>query len=97
MAQRKIVIHEKAENAFRRVVSWYCLNCGYSYSATFVNDISKTYALLAFQPSMGKCKKKTQNRCYAEFVSHPLTIVRYWYDEKEIHILNLIFTRQSRN
>ena len=96
MAQRKIVIHEKAENAFRKVAAWYCINCGYSYSTTFVNDTTHTYEVLATMPTIGKCVKKTSTRCYAEYVAHPLVIVRYWFNDEEIHFLNLIFTRQTK-
>lgn len=96
MVERKIIIHEKAENAFRKVAAWYYINCGRAYSNTFVNDITKTYSILAFQPTIGRRVKLTRNRIYAEFVSHPLTIVRYWYNDEEIHIMNLVFTRQKR-
>jgi hypothetical protein len=96
MVERNIIIHEKAENSFRKKVAWYYLHCGLQFINTFTNDIWHTYHTLAAAPSIGKVKKTTANRTYAEFVSHAELIVQYWYDDKELHILNLVSTKMKR-
>ena len=93
MASRIIVIHEKAENSFRKKVAWYYINRGTDFVVSFTQDIWNTYHILAQMPSIGQIKKKTTNRIYAEFVSHPQVVIQYWYNEEELHILHLRYTR----
>lgn len=96
MAQRNIVIHAKAYDSYRRKIAWYYLNCGVSYITTFDADIWRTFHVLASMPSIGKTIKHTSSRTYAEYVSHPLVVIRYWYNNEEIHIMDLIYTRKKR-
>ena len=93
MASRIIIIHEKAENSFCKKVAWYYINRGTDFVVSFTQDIWKTYETLAQMPSIGKVKKATATRTYAEFVSHPQVVVQYWYNDEELHILNLRYTR----
>lgn len=93
MASRVIVIHEKAENSFRKKAAWYYMNRGADFVVSFTKDVWNTYHTLAQMPSIGKTKKITATRTYAEFVSHPLVVIQYWYNERELHILHLRYTR----
>ena len=95
MAERNIIIHEKAENSFRKKASWYYMNRGVSFVVSFTEDIWRTYHALAQMPTIGQTKKVTQGRIYAEFISHPQVIVQYWYDENELHIHDLRYTQMK--
>ena len=95
MAERDIIIHVKAENSFRKKASWYYMNRGASFVVSFTEDIWQTYHALAQMPTIGQTKKATPSRTYAEFVSHPQVIVQYWYNDRELHILNLRYTQMK--
>lgn len=88
MAKLKVVWHKTAYNRYSSIISWYVMNCGKSFAKTFIEDIDKKLEVLSFMPSLGRTKRIIGKKNYAEFVSHPKTIIRYWYDEKEIHIID---------
>lgn len=88
MAKLKIVWHTTAYNRYSSIISWYVMNCGKSFAKTFIDDIDKKLEVLSFMPSLGRTKRIIGKKNYAEFVSHPKTIIRYWYDEKELHIID---------
>lgn len=93
MAARIIIIHEKAENSFRKKAAWYYIHRGTDFVVSFTKDLWNTYETLAQMPSVGQIKKTTTTRIYAEFVSHPQVVAQYWYNSEELHILNLRYTR----
>lgn len=88
MAKLKIVWHTTAYNRYTSIISWYAMNCGSSFAKTFIEDVDKKLEILSFMPTIGKLKRVVGKKNYAEFVSHPRTKIRYWFDETEIHIID---------
>ena len=43
-------------------------------------------------PTIGRYKKISSNKTYRELLTHPKSKIVYWYDYKEIHILNIVFS-----
>ena len=64
------------------------MNCGNSFAKTFIEDIDKKLASLAFMPTIGQVRRIIGNKHYAEYVSHPKTKIRYWFDDNELHIID---------
>lgn len=96
MAELKIIWHSTAYKRYSSIISWYVMNCGNSFAKTFIEDVDKKLELLSFMPSLGKTKRIVGKKKYAEFVSHPKTKIRYWYDEEEIHIIDFKPTKTKR-
>ena len=65
------------------------MNCGASFAKSFIEDIDNKLSILTTMPAIGKNKKVIGNKHYAELVSHPKLIIRYWYNEKELHLIDL--------
>lgn len=93
MEKRKIVWHTHASNAYTRVIAWYTLNCGMSFATTYSENIDSTINTLSAMPSIGKLVRVVGKKHYSQFISHPKTIIRYWYDDSELHIMDLKATR----
>ena len=52
MAARMIIIHEKAENSFRKKAAWYYIHRGTDFVVSFTKDLWNTYETLAQMPSV---------------------------------------------
>ena len=52
MAARIIIIHEKAENSFRKKAAWYYIHRGTDFVVSFTKDLWNTYETLAQMPSV---------------------------------------------
>lgn len=96
MERRKIIWHTPAYHAYTKVIAWYTLNCGISFATTYSENTESTIDTLSAMPSIGKLVRIVGKKHYSQFISHPKTIIRYWYDDSEIHIVDLKATMLRR-
>ena len=76
---------------------WYLANCGNIFVKTFVANVKSSVETISGMPEIGVLRKQTQTRTYRLYYNHPKCAIYYWYDTKEVHIMDLIFTRQGVN
>ena len=85
MEKRKVVWHTPAYVSFSKTANWYYVNCGTSFAKTYIEDVDSCLDTLAQIPTIGKVKRIIGKKHYAEYVTHPKTKIRYWFNDKEIH------------
>lgn len=95
MEELKLVISRKAALTFYRTGLWYQLNRGWPFAETYEANIEETISLIRRTPSVGKIIKEKGGKTYRFFIAHPLTKIFYWYNDKEVHISEIVSTRMS--
>lgn len=55
--------------------------------------LPKVPNVIIIQYAMHGSTQYSHSRTYAKYVSHPLVMTRYWYND-DFHIMDLIFTRK---
>lgn len=96
MAKRKIIWHSPAHKSFTKTIAWYLTNCGVSFAETYSDNILSTLDVLSLMPSIGVTKKIVSQRHYCEYVTHPKTIIRYWHNDTQLHVIDIVSTRMDR-
>lgn len=87
-----VVWHKKARAALHKQAMWYLFNCSQSYVDTFITNVENAVSAASRMPTIDRYKKISSNKTYRELLTHPKSKIVYWYDYKEIHILNIVFS-----
>lgn len=91
MGKRLVIWQKKAQKAFDAQMFWYYLNTNEQFAATFFKNTTATVKHLSEMPSIGRLEKEDGKRIYRSFPSHPKCRILYWYNDKELHIVDLLF------
>ena len=95
MARLVVKWHNKALRKLDDQSLWYLANCGKIFVRTFVANVKGSVETISGMPGIGVLRKQTPTRTYRLYHNHPQCAIYYWYDAKEVHIMDLIFTRQG--
>lgn len=86
---RKVYWRKKALNAFQRQKLWYLVNKDEQFVNTYQENIVSTIERITFMPSIGVLVKKSNDKEYRKLLAHPKSWIYYWYDNNELHILDI--------
>ncbi len=95
MGERVVIWQKKAKTAFNNQLFWYYLNTNKQFAATFFRNITETVSRISKMPSIGQLEKEDEKRIYRSFPSHPKCRILYWYNDTEIHIVDLLFAASN--
>ena len=72
---------------------WYIAHYyGKQYVVTMQENIIHTVKVLQSFPSTGLLHKKKANKEYRSLLAHPKCKIYYWFDDQELHIIDVRFT-----
>ena len=86
---RKVYWRKKALNAFQMQKFWYMINKDEQFVASYQENIEKTITQIEFMPSIGLSIRNLDGRAYRKILAHPKSWIYYWYDNNELHILDI--------
>ncbi len=95
MGKYLVIWQKKAQRSFDEQMLWYYLNANKQYATTFFRNITKTISHISRMPSIGRPEKENGERVYRSFPSHPKCRILYWYNDTELHIVDLLFASRS--
>lgn len=72
-------------------IVWYEANRGYSFVDSFKRNVLSAIDILTTMPTIGIKIKESDGKDYRSFAIHKRCTMYYWYNEKELHIINLQF------
>lgn len=93
MEARHVKWSRRAHSAFNDTVAWYLMNCNATFARSYSEGILSTIQIIATIPSIGLRKITRGSKTYAEIISHPKTIIRYWYSDKLLYVYDIIATQ----
>ncbi len=96
MEKHLIIWQKKAQKAFNDQMFWYYEHTNSQFAATFMENIIETVRQIASMPTIGRLEKVDRNKVYRSLPSHPKCRILYWYDEEEVHIVDLVFAARNR-
>lgn len=89
----KLIWHRKALDSINKISTWYTAhNYGKQYVVTMQENISHTIKSLQSFPSSGLLYKTEANKEYRSHLAHPKCRIYYWFDDKELHIIDIRYT-----
>lgn len=71
------------------------VNKGEQFVDTYQENIEETITQIEFMPSIGMSIRKEDSREYRKILAHPKTYIYYWYNETELHILDIRSTMKK--
>lgn len=71
---------------------WYLENLDRSFVETMLKNYQEAVTALSYIPTIGRVVRKTSTREYRTFIAHKRCILVYWYNSKNLHITDIIFT-----
>ena len=95
MGKLKLCWSKLALKTFLNQCLWYENNASHQYAKTFSNNIQKAISQVISMPSTGRLEKKSAKKTYRSILSHPKSRIHYWYDDKELHIIGIIFSQKT--
>lgn len=96
MEMRKIVWNKKALRSFHLKAFWYEYNCSHQFVTAFQKNILSSVTSIANMPTIGRNIKEEGGKSWRFFVAHPECKIYYWYNDTELHIIDLIFSAQAK-
>lgn len=89
----KLIWHKKALNSINKLSVWYIAhNYGNQYVVTMQRNIIHTIDSLHSFPTSGILHKRKANKEYRSLLAHPKCRIYYWFDDKELHIIDVKYT-----
>lgn len=89
----KLIWHKKALNSINKISVWYIAhNFGNQYVVTMLDNITDTVNALYSFPCSGRLHKRKANKEYRSLLAHPKCRIYYWFDDKELHIIDVKYT-----
>ena len=89
----RLIWHKKAINSINKISAWYIAhNYGNQFVITVHENISFTVKSLHSFLSSGLLHKKEANKEYRSHLAHPKCRIYYWFDDKELHIIDIRYT-----
>lgn len=95
MEKYLVIWQRKAQRAFDNQMLWYYLNANKQFAATFFRNITETVERISEMPSIGQLEKEEGKRIYRSLLFHPKCRILYWYDDNELHIIDLLFANRN--
>ena len=95
---RKVYWHKKALHAFQIQKFWYLVNKGEQFVESYQKNIVNTISQIEFMPAIGmniSNLRDREDREYRKILAHPKTYIYYWYNETELHILDIRSTMKK--
>jgi len=97
MAQLVVKWSKKALKKFDEKALWYLANRGETFARSFAIDVKDNVNTMSQMPGIGLLRRQEGNRTYRVFHNHPKCSILYWYNYKELHIIDLVFTQMNNN
>lgn len=95
MAQPVVTWSNRAIRRLDEKSLWYLANCGEAFVRSFVQNVKESVDLIAHMPSVGIKHKLVGERQYRRYINHPRCFIYYWHTATQVHIIDLVFTRQQ--
>ncbi len=91
----KAVWTRKAYRIYIKALAWERYNVGSNASQTMLKNLHDGIELVKKMPTAGQFERKVGRHEYRSYLIHPKCRMYYWYNRKEIHIVNFIFSMQK--
>lgn len=92
MAKLIVKFSKQASTAVSNQILWYYANRDKSFVKTFTENIASDIETLASYPNIGRLIPTKGKKEYRVFISHKKCLIKYWYNNRSLYIVNIIFT-----
>lgn len=96
MEARRLEISKRATRKLLAQAMWYHENRDDSFTNSMMNHIFNDINALCKTPTIGRTISSIGRHKYHTFISNHKCIIKYWYTQKALYVVDLIFTDTNK-